>query len=99
MPCFVQLPQWIPVSIVKGSRPTNLLVGLLESDWGKKLFGKTLVRSIAEPVWKVCVHAMRACQGHALTGYSFGLMCRDRMQNACTIRSVWFHNKCIAFTS
>lgn len=50
--CNPKLPQWIPVSIVKGSRPTNLLVGVMDTEWGKKLFGKTLVRSIAQPIWK-----------------------------------------------
>ena len=70
MTCFVQLPQWIPVSIVKGSRPTNLLVGVMDSEWGKKLFGKTLVRSIAQPIWKVCLHAMHMWQGHAKTHLS-----------------------------
>jgi len=49
----LQLPQWLPVSIMKGGRPANLLVGSMESDWGKKLFGKALVRSIAQPLWKV----------------------------------------------
>ena len=49
----MQLPQWLPVSIVKGGRPANLLVGSMESEWGKKLFGKALVRSIAQPIWKV----------------------------------------------
>ena len=48
-----QLPQWLPVTIVKGGRPANLLVGTMESEWGKKLFAKALIRSIAQPVWKV----------------------------------------------
>jgi hypothetical protein len=50
---WLQLPQWLPVSIVKGGRPANLLVGTMESEWGKKLFGKALIRSIAQPLWKV----------------------------------------------
>ena len=51
----MQVPiQWLPVSIVKGGRPANLLVNSMESEWGKKLFAKTLIRSIAQPVWKVC---------------------------------------------
>ncbi|DBB13660.1 hypothetical protein WJX82_004828 [Trebouxia sp. C0006] len=47
-----KLPQWLPFSIVKGGRPANLLVGTMESEWGKKLFGKALIRSIAQPLWK-----------------------------------------------
>ena len=50
----MQLPiQWLPVSVVKGGGPANLLVSAMESEWGKKLFGKTLIRSIAQSVWKV----------------------------------------------
>lgn len=52
--CTLQLPDWWPVTIVKGGRPANLLVSTMDSEWGKKLFGKALIRSISQPIWKVC---------------------------------------------
>ena len=48
-----QLPRWYPFSISKGGRPANLLVNSMGSEWGQLLFGKTLVRSLAQPIWKV----------------------------------------------
>lgn len=47
-----KLPDWWPVTIVKGGRPANLLVSTMDSEWGKKLFGKALIRSISQPIWK-----------------------------------------------
>ncbi|KAL3137038.1 hypothetical protein ABBQ32_006625 [Trebouxia sp. C0010 RCD-2024] len=47
-----KLLEWWPFTIVKGGRPANLLASSLESEWGKKLFGKALIRSIAQPIWK-----------------------------------------------
>ena len=49
----MQLLEWWPFTIVKGGRPANLLASSLDSEWGKKLFGKALIRSIAQPLWKV----------------------------------------------
>ncbi|KAK9818246.1 hypothetical protein WJX72_009453 [[Myrmecia] bisecta] len=47
-----KLPQWLPLSIVKGGSQANVLVKSLESEWGKKVFGKTLVRNLAAVVYQ-----------------------------------------------
>jgi hypothetical protein len=47
-----KLPQWLPLSIVKGGQAANLLVRSMDSEWGRKLFGKTLIRNIAQAVYK-----------------------------------------------
>ena len=52
--CWLQLPQWVPLSVVKGGQAANLLVQQLQSGWGMKLFGNTLVRNIGQVVYKVC---------------------------------------------
>lgn len=44
---------WVPLSIVKGGQSANFLVKIMESDWGNKLYGKTLIRNIAQAVYKV----------------------------------------------
>lgn len=49
----LQLPQWVPLSVVKGGQAANILVQSLETGWGMKLFGNTLVRNIGQVVYKV----------------------------------------------
>ena len=41
----VQFPQWYPLSIVKAGPAANALVRGLDTQWGKLLYGKTLVRT------------------------------------------------------
>lgn len=43
----------MPLSVVKGGQAANVLVQSLESGWGMKLFGNTLIRNIAQVVYKV----------------------------------------------
>ena len=57
---YMQLPQWLPLSIVKGGQAANLLVRSMDSDWGRKLFGKTLIRNIAQAVYKVSADSTAA---------------------------------------
>ena len=40
----MQFPQWYPLSIVKAGPAANALVRGLDTQWGKLLYGKTLVR-------------------------------------------------------
>ena len=42
----VKFPQWYPLSVVKGGSAANVLVKAMENDFGKKLYGKTLIRNI-----------------------------------------------------
>lgn len=50
------LPQptnkWRPLSMVKGGQAANALVKYMQTEWGRKLYSKTLIRNIAEPVYK-----------------------------------------------
>lgn len=53
-PCeFVQLPRWIPLSIMNGGGPANTLVRSLDSGWGRALFSNILIRNIAQSLYKV----------------------------------------------
>ena len=44
---------WVPLSVVKGGQAANVLVQSLQSEWGLKLFGNTLIRNIGQVVNKV----------------------------------------------
>ncbi len=48
----LQLPQWCPLSVVKGGQAANLLIRSMDSPWGLKMFGNTLVRNIATVVYQ-----------------------------------------------
>ena len=50
-----QLPQWCPLSVVKGGQAANLLIRSMDSPWGLKMFGNTLVRNIATVIYQVSV--------------------------------------------
>ncbi len=54
-----KLKQWVPLSVIKGGTSANLLIKSMESEWGKVLYGKTLVQNIAEALYKVCRGAGR----------------------------------------
>ncbi|WIA08887.1 hypothetical protein OEZ85_008307 [Tetradesmus obliquus] len=43
---------WIFVSVVKGGGPANAMVKSLESEWGRKLYGRTLISNIGQSVYK-----------------------------------------------
>ena len=47
----LQIPGWNPVTIVKGGPAANALCRGLDSEWGKKLVGKTLIRNIAQSIY------------------------------------------------
>ena len=48
----MQFPQWFPLSVIKGSAAANTLVKSLDSEWGKKLYGKTLIRQIGMSLYR-----------------------------------------------
>ncbi len=49
---------WVPLSIVKGGQSANLLVKTMESEWGRKLYGKTLITNIAKAVYQASAPAV-----------------------------------------
>lgn len=47
-----KLPQWVPLTIMKGGGPANLLVKGLDSDLGRALAMKTLTNNIGQAVYR-----------------------------------------------
>lgn len=43
-----KFPQWYPLSVVKGGSAANTLIRAMEYDFGKLLYGKTLIRNIGQ---------------------------------------------------
>lgn len=41
-----KFPQWYPLSVVKGGAQANVLLKAMQNDFGKLLYGKTLIRQI-----------------------------------------------------
>jgi hypothetical protein len=54
--CFLQsaVGGWQPVSVVKGAGTANQLVTQLDSLWGRTLLGNSLIRNIAQSLYKDC---------------------------------------------
>ncbi len=44
---------WIPLSIVKGNQVSNFLVNAVQSEWGMKLYGRTLIWQMASGLYRV----------------------------------------------
>jgi hypothetical protein len=44
----VKFPQWYPLSVVKGGSAANLLTRAMEYEFGRMLYGKTLIRNIGQ---------------------------------------------------
>lgn len=51
---------WVPLTIVKGGQAANFLVKAMESEWGRKLYAKTLIKNIGQAVYKVSWGAIPA---------------------------------------
>jgi hypothetical protein len=51
---------WIFVSVVKGGSAANAMVKSLDSEWGRKLYGRTLISNIGSAVYKV--RRQQCCQ-------------------------------------
>ncbi|KAG1675416.1 hypothetical protein FOA52_012335 [Chlamydomonas sp. UWO 241] len=43
---------WVPLTIVKGGQAANFLVKAMENEWGRKLYGKTLIKNIGMACYK-----------------------------------------------
>ncbi|KAF8072816.1 HHL1 [Scenedesmus sp. PABB004] len=43
---------WVFVSVVKGGSAANALVKSLQTEWGRKLYGRTLISNIGNAVYK-----------------------------------------------
>lgn len=54
----VKFPQWYPLSVVKGGSAANLLVRAMEYEFGRMLYGKTLIRNIGQVC--ICSNAFQA---------------------------------------
>ena len=83
----LQLPQWCPLSVVKGGQAANLLIRSMDSPWGLKMFGNTLVRNIATVVYQVCPAVCRVCAPQASSGADHAVKHDELMQMltaACT---------------
>jgi len=48
----IKQSKWVPLSIVKGGQAANFLVKALETEWGRKLYAKTLIKNIGQAVYK-----------------------------------------------
>ena len=46
-----KFPQWYPLSVVKGGAQANVLLKAMQNDFGKLLYGKTLIRNIGSVSW------------------------------------------------
>jgi hypothetical protein len=44
---------WVPLTITKGGQAANFLVKALQSEWGRKLYAKTLLKQISQSVYRV----------------------------------------------
>lgn len=78
---------WVPLSIVKGGASANLLVKSLETEWGRKLFAKTLIRNIALAVYKDRAQIEKELKtnypgfkGQASKEFEFAFKVRDKTQ-------------------
>ncbi len=50
---YMSVPKWMPVSVISGGAAANNLVTNLDTEWGRKLYSKLLIRQLANGVYKV----------------------------------------------
>jgi hypothetical protein len=43
---------WLPLSVMKGGSSANVLVRTMRSEWGRRLYARTLVSNIAQGLYK-----------------------------------------------
>ena len=55
---YMSVPKWMPVSVISGGAAANSLVENMDTAWGRKLYGKLLIKQLANGVYKVkgCMH-------------------------------------------
>lgn len=78
-----KLPQWMPLSVMKGGGPANMLVKALENDLGKKLYGKTLVENVGRAIYKDKQEMEKAIRAQfpmfkAAKEFEYGFKIRDK---------------------
>ena len=61
-----KFPQWYPLSVVKGGAQANVLLKAMQNDFGKLLYGKTLIRNIGSVSWLSLYTHRRAYPGQCL---------------------------------
>jgi len=47
-----KLPSWAPLTIIKGGTAANMMVKSQESEMGRKMYGDTIVKNLAEALYK-----------------------------------------------
>ena len=61
-----KFPQWYPLSVVKGGGQANVLLKAMQNDFGKLLYGKTLIRNIGSVSWLSLYTALVVDPGQCL---------------------------------
>ncbi len=78
-----KLLQWMPLSVMKGGGPANMLVKALENDLGKKMYGNTLVENVGTAIYKDKDAIERSIRGQfpmfkATQEFEYGFKIRDK---------------------
>lgn len=78
-----KLLQWMPLSVMKGGGPANMLVKALENDPGKKMYGNTLVENVGTAIYKDKDAIERSIRGQfpmfkATQEFEYGFKIRDK---------------------
>lgn len=78
-----KLPQWMPLSVMKGGGPANMLVKALENDLGKKLYGNTLMENVGKAIYKDRVEMEKAIRAQfpmfkSAKEFEYGFKIRDK---------------------
>ena len=50
---YMSVPKWMPVSVISGGAAANSLVENMDTAWGRRLYGKLLIKQLANGVYKV----------------------------------------------
>lgn len=58
-----KLMKWVPLSIMKGGTAANMLVKSMQGNLGKKMYTNTLIRNIAQGLYKVEWPGRARCHG------------------------------------
>ena len=78
-----KLLQWMPLSVMKGGGPANMLVKAMENDLGKKMYGNTLIENVGQAIYKDKDAIERSIRGQfpmfkATQEFEYGFKIRDK---------------------
>ena len=78
-----KLLQWMPLSVMKGGGPANMLVKAMENDLGKKMYGNTLIENVGQAIYKDKEAIERSIRGQfpmfkATQEFEYGFKIRDK---------------------